>query len=98
MQTYSPQDIARVVVERYDQPGAVKAGIVLTVIGSVMTVGGTLLFAQIGHSHDGLPAIGMPILTAGIGLGAGGIPLIVAGKREPQPMLYGAPGGLRINF
>jgi hypothetical protein len=40
----------------------------------------------------------MPILTAGIGLGAGGIPLIVAGKREPQPMLYGAPGGLRINF
>lgn len=98
LQSYTPFEIGRVVVERYDNPGAVKAGVVLTVVGALMTVGGTLLFAQIDHAHDALPVLGIPILTAGIGLGAGGIPLIVAGKREPEPMFAGGPGGVRIHF
>lgn len=98
LESYAIDDIARVVVERYDHPGAVKAGVVLTVVGAAATFGGSLLFAQVGHAHDGLPFFGIPIMTVGLGLGAGGIPLIIAGKREPERWIAGGPGGIGIRF
>ncbi len=98
LQSYARQDVTRVKVQHYDTHAAVRTGTVLTVLGAAMTLGGTLLFAQVGHAKDGLPFIGLPIITAGIGLGAGGIPLIVAGNRPPAGMITAGPGGLQLRF
>ena len=68
----------------------------MTALGAITTAGGAVLFAQVAHANDGLPIFGIPIMTAGVGRCAGGIPLIVAGKRAPESTVAGGPGGFTI--
>lgn len=98
LRSYEPYRIGRIVVERYDTHGASKAGLLLTIFGGAATVGGAILFAQVSHAHDGLPFFGIPIMTAGVGLVVGGVPLIVAANRAPASVIAAGPGGLQLRF
>jgi hypothetical protein len=98
LRSYQPYQIGRIVVQRYDTVGAGKAGILLTVFGGLTMVGGGVLIGLIPAAKTGVPYFGIPIMSAGIGLVVGGIPLLVEANRTPAAVLTAGPGGLQLRF
>jgi hypothetical protein len=98
LRSYQPSQIGRIVVQRYDTVGASKAGVLLTVFGGLTMVVGGVLIGLIPAAHDGLPYYGIPVMSAGIGLVVGGIPLLVAANRAPAAVISAGPGGIQLRF
>jgi hypothetical protein len=98
LRSYAPPQIGRIEVQRYDTVGATKAGVLLTVFGGLTMIGGGVLIGLIPEAHTGVPIFGIPIMSAGIGLVVGGIPLIVAGNRAPAAVIAAGPGGIQLRF
>jgi hypothetical protein len=84
---YAPGDIKSVEIQRYDTQLAIIAGTALTTLGAAAILLGAVAVGGYTHETKGnqLLAItlGFPLVTGGVGLAAGGVPLIIAGARDP---------------
>jgi hypothetical protein len=78
----------RVVVQRYNTKAAVVSGSILTGFGGLALIGGAVFmgyFVAQNNEFSGFGFVGgIPIMSVGLGLAGGGIPLLVAGTRENE--------------
>jgi hypothetical protein len=85
---YTSAMVRRVEVERYQTTRAIVSGSILTSFGGTFLVAGAVFMGAFLAKDDEYSAFGLvggiPMMSIGLGLAGGGIPLLVAGSRDSR--------------